>query len=102
MVYTLSSWNHHRVSFGDLPFLQFFTYLSLSLGRCCNQEREEEGSYSVEEQRERIDYIKWHMTEFKSRMYLFSRAREHGEDADADRTHSHRWRPRIIQNIYKG
>lgn len=42
------------------------------------------------------------MNEYKSRMYLFSRAREHGEDADADRTNSHRWRPRIIQNIYKG
>lgn len=23
--YTLSSWNHHLVSLGDLPFLQFFT-----------------------------------------------------------------------------
>ena len=33
--HTLSSWNHHLVSFGDLPFRQFFTYLSLSSGRCC-------------------------------------------------------------------
>ena len=33
--YTLSSWNHHLVSLGDLPFLQFFTYRSLSSGRCC-------------------------------------------------------------------
>nr|QWY12660.1 ubiquitin-conjugating enzyme [Pistacia terebinthus subsp. palaestina] len=32
--YTLSSWNHHLVSLGDLPFLQFFTYRSLSAGRC--------------------------------------------------------------------
>lgn len=36
--YTLSSWNHHRVSLGDLPFLQFLTYLSLSGGLCLTVE----------------------------------------------------------------
>lgn len=24
-IYTVSSWNHHLVSLGDLPFLHFFT-----------------------------------------------------------------------------
>lgn len=35
--YTVSSWNHHLVSFGDLPLRQFLTQRSLSAGRCCNQ-----------------------------------------------------------------
>lgn len=30
--HTLSSWNHHLVSLGDLPFRQLRTYLSLSIG----------------------------------------------------------------------
>jgi len=38
--HALSSWNHHLVSLGDLPFLQFFTYRSLSAGRCWDRDKD--------------------------------------------------------------